>query len=407
MIKTLQKKFTVTAMIAVTVLLVLLLGGINLFYALSVSRDSDELLALLAEQEDFGPAPPMERRDGGGFFQRSPDANDRMSALTFSVRFTADGTLTGVDLDRIADLSEEEAEALGRQALESGETAGRIGSRRFRVVRPASEQYTVVFLDLSRERHELLRIGALSGLGGLAAWCAMLILVRLLSRRAIRPIAENMERQRQFVTDAGHELKTPLAIIQANTEAMELMGGESKYSRNIRAQVKRLSDLTQNLLTLARFDEAAAPVDREELSLTALSREALESFRAPAELKGLRLTEALEGDVFVTASPEQLRQLLSILLDNAVKYCPAGGEIALSLRREDKAVLRLQNTVAEKTADPARLFDRFYRSDASRSRETGGYGIGLSAAQAIVQLHKGSIAAAYEGETIVFTVRLP
>ena len=166
MIRTLQKKFTVTAMIAVTVLLVLLLGGINLFNALSVSRDSDELLAMIAAQEDFGPAPmePQHRgEEGGGVFRRNPDANDRMSALTFSVRFTADGELDHVDLERIAGISEAEAEALGREALESGKTAGRIGSRKFRVVQPSPETRTVVFLDLSRERQELGRIGALSG----------------------------------------------------------------------------------------------------------------------------------------------------------------------------------------------------------------------------------------------------
>ncbi len=408
MIRTLQKKFTLTAMIAVTVLLVLLLGGINLFNALTVSRDSDELLEMLAAQESFGPAPPMEpRRDGGmGVFRREPDANDRMSALTFSVRLDGDGEVLGIDLSRIAGLSEEEALALARQALARGEDRGRIGAMRYRVVQPAANCRTVVFLDLSREQQQLLRIAALSGLGGLAAWCAMLALVRALSRRAIRPIAENMERQRRFVTDAGHELKTPLAIIRANTEAMELMGGESKYSRNIREQVTRLTDLTANLLTLARFDEATPPQLRE-LDLTALVRESAESFRAPAELKEISLRQELEEGVSVQASPEQLKQLCSILLDNAVKYCPKGGEIALSLKKEGKAVLRIQNTVADQRADPSRLFDRFYRPDASRSRESGGYGIGLSAAQAIVQLHKGSITAAYEGEAIVFTVTLP
>lgn len=417
MIRTLQRKFTVTAMIAVTVLLVMLLGGINLFNALSVSRDSDELLLQLSSWEDFGPAPDFDsgmepdfgRREQprDGFFGRSPNENDRISALTFSVRFDSEGTLLGVNLDNIASLTEEEAEALGREALESGETEGRIGARKFRVVNPAPDCRTVVFLDTSREQHELLRIGAFSALGGLAAWLAMLVLVRFLSRLAIRPVAENMQRQRQFVTDAGHELKTPLAIIQANTEALELTSGESKYSKNIRVQVARLTDLTRNLLSLARFDENSAAPVLGELDLSALAAESLESFRAPAEQRSLRLTADIVPGVTVQGDREQMKQLLSILLDNAVKYCAPDGEIALTLRREDRAVLRLANTVAEQSADPARLFDRFYRADASRSRETGGYGIGLSAAQAIVRLHKGSIEAAYEGDAMVFTVRLP
>ena len=410
MIRTLQKKFTVTAMIAVTVLLVLLLGGINLFNFLSVSRDGEALLSSLAALEDFGPAPRDEffhRNGEDGLFRRSPDAGDRMSALTFSVRFDGEGALVGSDLSRIADLSEEDAAALARQALESGKTSGRIGSLRYRVVQPAPESRTVVFLDMSRQAHELLRVAALSGLGGAAAWLAMLLLVRALSRRAIRPIAENMERQRRFVTDAGHELKTPLAIIRANAEAMELMGGESKYSRNILSQAARLSDLMQNLLTLARYDEGAALQDRQALSLTDLTKEVWDSFLAPAELKKLSCSADLAEDVTVSGSPVQLRQLLSILLDNAVKYCPAEGSLSLSLRREDKAVLRVRNTVSEKAEDPERFFDRFYRADASRSRETGGNGIGLSAAQAIAQGHRGSIHAAYEGDQIVFTLSLP
>ena len=427
MIRTLQRKFTVTAMIAVTVLLVLLLGSINLFNILSDNGDRRELLSALAALEDFGPAPAEDfqnENDGeffpaggglpfpvenerGGLFRRGPDAGDRMSALTFTVRFDEDGRLRSTDLTRIVDLSEEEAVALAEKALSTGKSSGRIGDMRYQVVSPAKDCKTVVFLDESRQTRELLRVAVLSALGGLAAWFAMLLLVRFLSKMAIRPIAENMERQRRFVTDAGHELKTPLAIIQANTEAMELMGGENKYSRNIRAQVRRLSDLMGNLLTLARFDETAAPPDRKELNLSTLTAEAWESFRAPAELKKLRLTAQIAEDLRLPASEQQMKQLLSILLDNAVKYCPEEGELRLSLSREDKAVLRIANTVAQPIEKPERLFDRFYRADESRSRETGGYGIGLSAAQAIVQLHKGSITAACEDKTITFTVRLP
>ncbi len=410
MIRTLQRKFTVTAMIAVTVLLVLLLGGINLTNALSASRESDELLDQLSAREDFGPAPlapPEEPRGNGGLFGRSPNEEDRVSALYFTVRFDGAGELLGVDLRNLSSLTQEEAAQLGREALDSGKTEGRIGARRYRVVQPSEDARTVVFLDLSRQRYALLRMGAISALGGLAAWFAMLALVRFLSRLAIRPVAENMQRQRQFVTDAGHELKTPLAIIQANAEALELTAGESKYSRNIRAQVARLTDLTRNLLTLARFDEGASPAAAETLDLSALAGETAESFRAPAERKRQSLETELAPGVTVKADREQMKQLLSILLDNAVKYCPESGQIALSLRREDRAVLRLSNTVAEQSADPSRLFDRFYRADASRSRETGGYGIGLSAARAIAEQNRGSIAAAYEGDRVVFTVRLP
>ena len=408
MIRTLQKKFTVTAMIAVTVLLAVLLGVINAANAVSQNAESERLLQSLAMMEGFGPAPlqeqlPNERR---GFLQEPMSEDRRMAALYFTVRLDSEGAVQSVDLRRIASVDEEEAAALALQAVSENKGCGRLDSYRYQIVEPADESRTVIFLDVSTQRLNVLRVAALSALAGLAAWCAMLALVRALSRRAIRPIAENMERQRQFVTDAGHELKTPLAIIQANLDAMELTGGESKYSRNIRSQTRRLSSLMQNLLTLARIDDNSVPLDLEPVDLSTLAAEQLEMFRAPAELKGLSLSSEIAPGVTVRANRAQMAQLVSTLLDNAVKYCPEGGSLSLRLQGGDKAVLTLKNTVSA-PVDTARIFDRFYRADASRSQKSGGFGIGLSAAQAIVSLHKGSIAAAMEGEdAVVFTVKL-
>ena len=417
MIRTLQKKFIVTAMIAVSVLLLVLLGAINAANAVSASSESDRLLEMLSSQEDFGPRedwdalPPelpegeLPRNGRRQFFTREPDEDDRLAALTFTVRFDAEDALLSVDTARIASVSEEQAEALGREALASGRETGHLGAMKYRVVSPAPGYRTVVFLDVSSQRDELGRVAALSGLGGLLAWLAMLGLVALLSKKAIRPIAVNLERQRQFVTDAGHELKTPLAIIQANLDAMELIGGENKYSRNIRSQTLRLSTLMQNLLTLARLDENSTAPDLTPLDLSALTREAVEMFRAPAQLRKLTLATAIEEGVTVNGNRVMLQQLLSTLLDNAVKYSAEGGEIAVALKQGDKAVLTVSNAVTEKPPLD-RLFDRFYRADSSRNQKGGGFGIGLSAAQAIVERHKGSIGAAYEGDTIIFTVKL-
>ena len=161
----------------------------------------------------------------------------------------------------------------------------------------------------------------------------------------------------------------------------------------------------QNLLTLARLDENTPAPDRTMLSLSDLTREAAETFRTPAELKKLRLETEIEEKVKVLGNRQQLQQLLSTLLDNAVKYCPEGGAIRVKLRQEDRAVLAIANTVGEERPSLDRLFDRFYRADSARSQK-GGFGIGLSAAQAIVRQQKGEIGAAYQGDEIVFTVKL-
>ena len=419
MSKTLQKKFIVTAMIAVTVLLAVVLGAINLGNALSQARQSDRLLTSLAMQEGFGPVPrfddfddfdgegfPGRRQNRGGFFRDPLNEDSRMSALYFVVRMDDEGQVLDVDLRNISSVTEEEAAELALRAVAADTRGyGRIGDLKYQFVEPAEGIRSCVFLDVSQQLRSVRRTAALSALAGVLAWGAMLALVWALSRRAIRPIAENMQRQRQFVTDAGHELKTPLAIIQANVEAMELTGGENKYSRNIRSQVQRLSGLTQNLLTLARMDESSAPLQLETVDLSALAASALDMFREPAALKELTVEAYIAEGVTLHANRQQMGQLLSILLDNAVKYCPAGGALRLSLRQEDKAVLRLRNTV-EDTVDTERIFDRFYRADSARSQKGGGFGIGLSAAEAIVRLHKGEISASCENGEIEFTVRL-
>ncbi len=259
-------------------------------------------------------------------------------------------------------------------------------------------------------RQKLLSMLVLSAAGGLLCWLGMLALVRVLARKAIQPIGVSIEKQKQFVTNAGHELKTPLAIIQANTEAMELHQGENKWTRNIKAQTARLSGLMGNLLTLARMDEAGELPPARPVDLSALAREAVDSFREAAALRGILLEDHVVPGLTIRSDREHMVQLLSILLDNAVKYTAAGGGIALHLAREGNVVcLRVRNAPARTPeGDLSRLFDRFYRGDPARTQRSGGYGIGLSAAQAIVQAWKGRIGAELEGEdTVVFTVRLP
>lgn len=245
-------------------------------------------------------------------------------------------------------------------------------------------------------------------MAGLVCWGLMLVLVIFLSRRAIRPIVENIQRQKQFVTNAGHEIKTPLAIIQSNAEALELYTGETKWSRNIKEQTRRLGGLMNNLLSLARMDEGAAPV-MGEVSLSRLAEEALEGFAQPMEAKGLALERDIQPGVTVKADPAQMEQLLSILLDNAVKYGSQGSAVRVSLRKEDRRLwLTVENACdALPQVPPEKLFHRFYRGDAARTQKSGGYGIGLAVARSIVQGHKGTLQARYlPGNRISFTVCL-
>jgi len=255
-------------------------------------------------------------------------------------------------------------------------------------------------------RHRVLAMLGLSAVIVALCWLGMLALVTVLARHSIQPVAESIEKQKQFITNAGHELKTPLAIIQANTEALELHQGESKCTRNIRTQIARLSGLMENLLTLARMDEGAHLPPAQSVDLPGLIREIMGAFQEPAALRGIEMEDALMPEGTLRGNREHLAQLLSILLDNAVKYTEPGGKILVTLSKTGAGLcLEVKNSPAQAPEDISCLFDRFYRGDPARTQKTGGCGVGLSAAQAIVQAWKGTITARTEGEhTVVFTV---
>ena len=406
--KTLQKKFVLTAMVAVTALLLVLLGAINLVHWRLVEAQTDQLLRLLTQEEGGWNQPGLfpESRVPAGLLPPLGD-DDRGAARFFQVFYDSQGQVVRVNISQIATVTEEEAEAYAAQC--QGQAQGTIDRFRFQRTATADGRGEVIlFLDVSANRWNLLVVLAVSGGIGLLCWLGSLLLLVLLSRRAIEPIARSFEKQRQFVTNAGHEIKTPLAIIQANTEAMELHQGQTKWSKNIRTQTARLTGLMENLLTLARMDEAKVP-PAQTVALSALAEEACQSFQEAAALRGIQLQKEITPGLTGQASREQMTQLLSILLDNAVKYTEPQGVITLALRPEGTGVvLQVKNTPAQvPQGDLSRLFDRFYRADAARSQRTGGYGIGLSAAQAIVQAWKGTISAHREGEqTMVFTVTL-
>ncbi len=233
------------------------------------------------------------------------------------------------------------------------------------------------------------------------------ILVSVFSKRAINPVVRNMEKQKRFITDAGHEIKTPLAIISANTDVLELTTGESEWITSIRNQIGRLDKLVKNLLLLARMEEGNIERTRQEFDLSRCVKRIANSFLAVAESQSKRLSISIVPHIQLHGEEGAMEQLISTLLDNAMKYSDTNGEIRISLMPLKKGIkLEVYNTVEyieSKNLD--RFFDRFYRADESRSRETGGYGIGLSIASSIVEAHHGRISVhSDDGRSVIFTV---
>lgn len=293
------------------------------------------------------------------------------------------------------------------QVFNSGKTEGKKGI--FKYIRTtANDQTIILFMDNSNAQNSIISVLVISLIIGIVCWILMFIFVFMLSKKAIMPIAKNFEKQKAFVSNAGHEIKTPLAIIQSNTEAMELYNGENKWSINIKNQVKRLNELMQNLLTLSKMDEPNIKLSKEEFSLSKIIHENILNFSEIIESKKIKTDINVDGNININANKDSVMNLISILFDNAVKYTDENGQLSVYLSNDNRStVFKIKNSFREKPSDePERLFERFYRGDEARTQTSGGCGIGLSAARAITEANNATIKAEYINEnTIQFTVR--
>ena len=444
MFKKLRIKFIALSMASLLAVLVVIMGAINVMNYRHVVLRADETLALLAENggsffmgDMRPPAPPEDDESDGDDDDLDDDLDDELddafqpwqfdrarmaahrnfSAETpyesryFSVLLDADGAEQIVDTGRIAAVDSLTAVEYAQSVFESGKTQGFLDDYRYTVV-PEDAGARVIFLDCGRDletfRSFLLASAGVSLLGLLAVGA----LIVAFSGRIVRPVAESYEKQKRFITDAGHEIKTPLAIINADAEVLQLdLGEDNEWLQDIQKQTQRLAGLTNDLVYLSRMEEAQSSIAHVEFPVSDVVQEQAQSFRSLAKTQGKTFTETISPMLTLCGDEKAVRQLTSILLDNAVKYTPEGGEIRLTLEKQGRSVaLTVFNDAAVPVprAELTKLFDRFYRTDPSRSSETGGHGIGLSIAKAIVTAHKGKITASTEDEkSLTITALFP
>jgi two-component system sensor histidine kinase CiaH len=434
MVKQLQKKFIISAMLAVTILLVVLIGGINVFNYLTTSNDNDRLMEMLCYSfetstkwsadttdntqspqsingtqknttadisgsqnnpdfppQDNGTKPPDDKKNNG-FGRHDKNAVD--SARYAAVAIDKNGKIIRTDVTHISSLTEDEVTAITEALKNTASGTGTYSGFLYRISETKrAEGKVIILLDNGMQISSFFTVLFISVGAGIFGWLLMLLLVILLSKKTIAPVARSIEKQKQFVTNAGHEIKTPLAIILANTDAMELHNGENKWSKNIRAQTLRLSGLMQNLLMLAKMDESSAKLPMCKFDISTAAEDTVNAFIEPAALKGVMIEQDIQKGLQLNGNHDSIVQLITVLLDNAVKYTESGGTISAKLSGNDKNIaLSIANT-CEPIDHPEKLFDRFYRGDSARTQKNGGYGIGLSVAQAIAELHKGTITA--------------
>ncbi len=450
MIKRLRKRFIRITTVSVAAVMLVLTLIVNVANFVSTDAGLKNTLAIIAENRgempnrlDWnGPAdgevppappdgetplgdgtPPSDAPSGpngknGGFDgkdRKRTDFGGQMneealySTRYFTLTYDADGTLESANLDRIAAVTETDAGAYLAIARAKGEGYGFTGDYRYYVTKTADGGYMAVFLECFREFRSM-RLLAILSLAA-AAFCVLLVylLVKLLSRKAIDPTVRAIEQQKQFITDASHELKTPLTVINTSLSVLEMETGQNKWIDKANAQTMKMSELIGALVTLSRLDEEDPRLTMADFNISDAVTEVAESFREPAGANGHSLEIAVEPGLSYRGSETSIRQLVSILLENALKYTTEGAPIRLSLEAAKRGVVLRESNACEPIdkADLGRLFDRFYRPDKSRTSSTGGFGVGLSIARAVCEAHNGSIRAAcpQDGE-IEFTAVL-
>lgn len=405
MIKKLRIKLIATSMVSLFLVLFVIGGIVGIINHKKIVKDADRILDILEEND--GTFPRMEPRE------KTDDPHGMSAEIPyesryFSVLYDANGTIILTDTSKIASVDTETAVNYASEVWKKKSEEGFQDNYRYRMYSSDGNVH-IIFLDCRRQLNNfhnfLLTTFSVSGVGLLSVFILMLGL----SARIVKPFSDNYEKQKRFITDAGHELKTPLTIIDADAEILEMDFGENEWLQDIQAQTSRLADLTNALVMLSRMEEGVSRDTKIEFPLSDIVEEVCHTFQAPAKVQQINLDSKIEPLISMNGDEKAIRGLITILLDNAVKYTNENGTLSLTLeKKKNRIYLSVFNTTESISKEQiSHLFDRFYRTDASRNSQTGGYGLGLSIAAATVESHHGKISAETKDEkslkiTVVF-----
>ena len=396
----------VAAFMVMTIILVMCFGAYRI-------RQADQITAMISENN--GTVPQLkdykqQQKNSQAFERYFNNYNEDSSYRTrfFRIFLDEDKKVTNVNMDHIAAVDEKKAVRMTKMAMLRRGKVGLVGSYRYRKEYKDGQVRSIIFLDCKENQSFYHLAVTITITVSTLLTCLITVIFAIASKRAVRPFEINSNRQKQFITDASHELKTPLAIISANAEVLQYKGDGNEWTQNIIDQTKHMGKLINQLLVLAKLDEVQEKSEKQEADLKLLLEETIEPFEEVATQKKVTLKLHLEEGVTIRVNREQIAQLVSILTENAAKYVNDGGKIVWRLTKtQHGAVLVVKNTTEKELPDTKRMFDRFYRSDSSRSSKTGGQGIGLSIAKKIVDSHKGSITAKAGDGMVTFRVSLP
>lgn len=413
MVQKLRKRFILVAMLSTLIVLLSMIGGMNILNFHKLKSHADTMTRMICENDgkfpqnknsdehtpvpDGNKTPPKSNKNTDNVQPpKVPDgqidAETPFSTRYFSVKVNNKGKITQSNLNSIASVNSNDLDSYISAVKAKKSDTGFY--RQFRYKKYKTTSYIMyIFVDcnqsLSTFKNTLFTSFLMSGIG----FIAVLILVIIFSKVVLRPVAQSYEKQRQFITDAGHELKTPLTIIDANTEVIEMENGESQWTKSIRNQVTRLTTMVGQFITLSKMEEKGENFNKTNIELNVILQESLEPFNIIFTSKNIKVKTTFEKDTHISGDEKLIRQLFEILIDNAAKYAAQNSIFNIFVKRKGKKNLIIfeneSNNIFQGNLDM--LFDRFYRTDASRNSSTGGSGIGLSIAKSIISLHGGTI----------------
>ena len=400
MLKKLRHRFVRITFFALAIVVSVQLLAVNVINILQRDAECREMLSSIvrSEEPDFDVAYQTD-----DYFRAflNPFAGKRYSVQTsgstrYFVVTVVNNVITNVYFKNMSALSDSEILEYVSKSYEYGNGFDFVGNyRMYRVTDESSGVTTIAFLDYQRQVLDTMKLAGITLIVGIILILILILPVVIFAKRAVRPVERSIEKQKQFITDASHELKTPIAIISANAEVLEMCEGENEWVDSIKNQTARLNTLVRNLVTLSKLEETRNTPTKESFCLSDALIDVATPFVTPAKAKGSDIIFDVREQVYMTASESEIRQLIGILCDNAVKYVTPGGIIKITCRKKGRTInLEFFNDCENISPDDLeKLFDRFYRTDKSRNSSGGGHGIGLSIARVVVERNNGEITA--------------
>ena len=391
-----------SAMLSFMIILIIAVTAIWLVSYHRIEENTDKFIASRLE--------PREEGDNGRAHRFFQDATPAMFGYTpgrqsipsgfYEITFTADGTVDTIEKRGIAEDASAEVQEYVKDVIRTSAEKGKVGSYKYGIRKNEDGSGTIILVDNSiqlRTLYDMLKNAGLVGLGILVLLAVVLFPV---SNRMADIFVRNAEQQRQFITDAGHDLKTPVAIARANLDVLELKEGKNKWSTNVRTQVDRMEHLVQDLILMARLDEKKGEEALNEINLTTLADEIWEEYQPSMKQKQIKGENDLEETTPIKGAGSLIRRMLCLLMDNAVQYTPEQGTVRLSVEPEKKKTrIVISNSVAQLPSEkPEKLTERFVRGDSARTQKSGGSGIGLAAVRRICEKHHGKLTVDYPDE---------